>query len=202
MHLEVIAALSEVLPKNELEKSAWRFYLQQEPGTVAAGIWHGKGAGKVPSPFGDGSALQWIGLQSELLTKGSLSPLEFVHVLSSSSSRRGILPAHITLPPTTLAPTRTFTQRKPQVWCRGTCHEAKGRLERTRAPPSIAYPHFWVCHLSSLGDQHLKDAQSNPTCRMRSIPCPVKLLFSLKEVQSPLREGHGGVCEQPSPTLQ
>lgn len=62
--------------------------------------------------------------------------------------------------------------------------------------------HTWVCHLSSLGDQHLKDAQSNPTCRMRSILCPVKLLFSLKEVQSPLREGHGGICEQPSPTPQ
>lgn len=85
------------------------------------------------------------------------------------------------------------------MWCRGTCHEAKGRLEGTGVPPSLVCPHPWVCHLSSLGDQHLRDAQSNPTCRMRSIPCPVNLLFSPKEVQSPLREGHGGVCEQPSP---
>lgn len=138
----------------------------------------------------------------ELLRKGRFSPLKFVQVFSISNSGwascQHTSPSH----PPCLLPTSSFTQRKPQKWCRGTCHEAKERLEGTKRPPSIACPHLWVCHLSSLGDQQHKDAQSNPICRMSSILCPVKLLFRLKEMHSPLREGHGGVCEHPSPTLQ
>lgn len=140
----------------------------------------GKLQGKCP--FGDGSALQWIGVGKAWALVERFVPTGICPSALQQQLRAGILPAHITLPPTTFAPTSSFTQRKPQTWCRGTCHEAKERLEGTRAPPSIACSHPWVCHQLSLGDQHLKDAQSFPTCRMRSIPCPVKLLFSLKEV--------------------
>lgn len=94
-------------------------------------------------------------------------------------------------PPTKLVPTSSFALRKPQSGAETPATKPeKGRRDLDTPSPPVGTPH------SHWENQHLKQAQSHPTCRMSSIPCPEKLLFSPREMQSPLREGHGGVCKQ------
>lgn len=114
LHLEVIAALSKVLPKNELEKSAWRLCPQQEPGTVAASIWHGEAVGKV-------SLWGWICSETTGACKArALEEGKFVHTricprALQQQLKACMLLAHITLAPTTLAPTSFHPKEAPSV---------------------------------------------------------------------------------------
>lgn len=185
--VSVLPAPSKVPPKNGLEKCAQRPCLgPEEPSTAAGGPRHGAASlwGQICPARGSGSA------KCKLLGEVCPCPGES-HVPTGvhpgtfqQHLRAGKLPAHGTQPPTALLPTSSSTPRKLQ----GDAETPATKPEKgwRRLPPAPR-THHPCPHRGTL-----ETPRAHPTCRMRSILCPGKLLFPPGRCRAPSGKDGGG----------